>query len=65
MQLTPLAEDLHKLRSIARLHLSGDAPAKAFGFSLRAGGASEAELEMTVSQGALMSSGHAMRELSR
>ena len=49
-----LSEDPHKVAEhCAKFMLSGDAPAKAFGFLLRHAGPGEAELEMTVSEGGL------------
>lgn len=52
--MKPSAEDLEQLsRHCAAYMLAGDAPAKAFGFTLRRAGPGEAELEMIVSQAAL------------
>jgi len=52
--MSPLPEDPIELAEhCADVMLSGDAPAKAFGFSLRRAAPGEAELEMTVSQNGL------------
>jgi len=52
--MNPSPEDPIKLAEhCADIMLAGDAPAKAFGFSLRRAAPGEAELEMTVSQNGL------------
>jgi acyl-CoA thioesterase len=52
--MNPLPEDPIKVaHCCATFMLSGDAPAKAFGFSLRRAAPGEAELEMTVSENGL------------
>jgi acyl-CoA thioesterase len=52
--MSPLPDDPHRLAEhCAAVMLSGDAPARTFGFALRRAGPGEAELEMTVSQGGL------------
>jgi hypothetical protein len=52
--MNPVPEDPKKLaQRCADIMLSGDAPAKAFGFSLRRAAPGEAALEMIVSQNGL------------
>jgi acyl-CoA thioesterase len=52
--MSPLPEDPMKIaQRCAEVMLSGDAPARAFGLSLRRAAPGEAELEMTVSQNGL------------
>ena len=52
--MNPLPDDPKQLAEhCAAFMLSGDAPAKAFSFTLRRAGPGEAELEMTISQAGL------------
>ncbi|MFB9268980.1 hydroxyphenylacetyl-CoA thioesterase PaaI [Bradyrhizobium erythrophlei] len=52
--MTPLPDDPCRLaEQCAAVMLAGDAPARAFGFSLRKVAPGEAELEMTVSESSL------------